>query len=219
MSYFQPFPKVRYQFPNNDVVAYKDLSIRPAIVEQLIGGAANLETYDIKDGETPEIIAYKMYENVNFNWAIMLVNNIMNLYTDWPKTTQHFEDYMYDKYRFQKNNKGDSVTLTDSQVEEFTTFSGTPSNDYRSQIDLNDSEFVTITPHHFVDFDRNYYTYGSHTATEDAFGRPITGPELFPISIWAYEEGLNDEKRTIFLPSMSVVRRMDDELKALVNGR
>ena len=38
----------------------------------------------MKDGETPEIIASKLYGWSGYHWIILLVNNIIDPYFDWP---------------------------------------------------------------------------------------------------------------------------------------
>ena len=54
--------------------------------------------YDVIDGETPEIIAHKYYDNPELHWTILIANDIVDYYRDWPMTTQRFEEYVKDKY-------------------------------------------------------------------------------------------------------------------------
>jgi len=39
--------------------------------------------YDVKDGETPEIIASKLYGDSRFHWIILLANDIVDPVYDW----------------------------------------------------------------------------------------------------------------------------------------
>lgn len=220
MSYFQNFPSVQYQFDDENIKLFKNISIRPAIREELLlAEAEQLQPYYVQSGETPETVAYDYYNDVNMNWVIMLSNNIMNLYTDWPMSDGQLKSYMYDKYRVQPDSDGVERTLTDEQIYEFISFVGSPSNNYKGAIDL-DSENgpkVVIRPHHFTDEDNNEYSVGSINATADAFGRTITTPTLTPVSHEDYEVGLNDEKRKIFIPSSQIARKMKKELSQLLN--
>ena len=43
----------------------------------------DFDYYDVKDGETPEMIAYKYYDDVELHWTIFLVNNIVDYYEDY----------------------------------------------------------------------------------------------------------------------------------------
>jgi hypothetical protein len=56
------------------------------------------DTYKVKEGETPEIIAHKMYGDSELHWIVMLVNNIVDRYHDWPMSTNQFNSYLNQKY-------------------------------------------------------------------------------------------------------------------------
>ena len=56
------------------------------------------DTYDVKEGETPEIIAHKLYGDAELHWVILLVNDITDRYHQWPMTGGQFLDYINDKY-------------------------------------------------------------------------------------------------------------------------
>lgn len=217
MAYFNPFPYVSYQFPDNKIKVYKNLSIRPSVIEDIIGDYSNLENYIIQDGETPETIAFDKYGSVDFHWTIMLTNNIMNLYTDWPVSEETLRDYVYEKYRVQKDSEGVEYTLTDEQVYEFVEFVGTTTNNFISEIDLDNGRSIVIRPHHFVDENGNEFPVDTFTNTVDAWGRPIDNPTLYPVSHLDYEISLNDAKKEIFLPTQETVRKMQRELGPLVN--
>lgn len=223
MSYFNNFPYVQYEFPNGQDSYYKNISIRPAIAEALKGDLTNLSVYYVEDGETPETIAFDVYGDPGMNWVIMLANDIMNLYTDWPVSEKTLEDVIYEKYRVQKDSDGIERTLTDLQVLEFLDFVGTPGNGYTSDINLYDSDNspkVIIKPHHFEDEDNEEYSYATFSATKDAFGRTITNKTtLTPVSHYEYERSLNEEKRKIFIPSANIANRMKRELGSLLNDQ
>ena len=44
--------------------------------------AFDFDYYDVKDGETPEMIAHKYYDDVELHWTIFLANNIVDYYED-----------------------------------------------------------------------------------------------------------------------------------------
>jgi hypothetical protein len=56
------------------------------------------DEYDIIDGETPEIIAEKVYGNAQYHWIVMLTNDIYDYTSDFPLTLLAFNQYMIDKY-------------------------------------------------------------------------------------------------------------------------
>ena len=218
MSYFNNFPKRYYEFDKNNIKLYTDMSIRPAVVDELLSDYSNLEPYTIQDGETPEIIAYKRYDDVELHWAIMLANNIMNLYEDWPMNDKVLKDYISDKYKSQTDNSGNAVTLDDEDLYTFLEFTGTPSNGYTSNHTTTAGNIITLKPHHFEDSSGNSYTFDTLSVTTDARGRSFSLPALTPVSYGTYEELLNESKREIFLPTAAVIRRMKKELGPLVNA-
>ena len=54
--------------------------------------------YLIKDGERPEDIARYYYGSTSYFWIILLANNMKNIYEDWPRTQDVFDQYIIDKY-------------------------------------------------------------------------------------------------------------------------
>ena len=57
-----------------------------------------LDTYDVKNGETPEIIAHKYYGDSQYHWVVLIVNDITDRYHQWPKNQNQFLTYINDKY-------------------------------------------------------------------------------------------------------------------------
>lgn len=56
------------------------------------------DEYDIVDGETPEIIAEKVYGNSQYHWIVMLANDIYDYKTDFPLTQLALDKFVEDKY-------------------------------------------------------------------------------------------------------------------------
>ena len=56
------------------------------------------DTYDVKEGETPESVAYNLYGNEEFHWVVMLDNDITDRYHQWPMRYSQFLQYVNDKY-------------------------------------------------------------------------------------------------------------------------
>jgi hypothetical protein len=54
--------------------------------------------YDIVEGETPEIVAEKIYGNAQYHWIILLVNDRYDYLADWPLTQPNLDQYVIDKY-------------------------------------------------------------------------------------------------------------------------
>ena len=56
------------------------------------------DTYDVKEGESPESIAHKLYGDPELHWVVLLVNDVTDRYHQWPLNYSQFNQYIADKY-------------------------------------------------------------------------------------------------------------------------
>jgi len=56
------------------------------------------DTYDVKEGETPEMIADKLYGDPELHWVVLMVNDITDRFHQWPMNWSQFNQYVTDKY-------------------------------------------------------------------------------------------------------------------------
>ena len=57
-----------------------------------------LDKYDIKENETPEIIADRHHGSPYYHWVVMLLNDISDINHDWVKSTRQLQKYLLTKY-------------------------------------------------------------------------------------------------------------------------
>ena len=97
--YFDSFPVIPYDskgdLNSKDVT---NLLRRVGMRTKLKTNTLLYDTYDVKEGETPEMIAHKLYGDAKLHWIILLVNDITDRYHQWPMTGGQFLDYLNDKY-------------------------------------------------------------------------------------------------------------------------
>ena len=97
--YFAQFPTIPYDSTgtgkSKDV---KNLLSRVGLRQKVKVNTMFFDTYDVKNGETPESIAFKLYDNAELHWVVMLVNNITDRFHDWPMTEAQFLNFINDKY-------------------------------------------------------------------------------------------------------------------------
>ena len=96
--YFDSFPIIQYGSTDGTIKNVTNLLRRVAIRTKVKTNAALFDTYDIKSGETPEIIADKFYDDPELHWVIMLVNNVTDRYHDWLMNEQQFSTFVNEKY-------------------------------------------------------------------------------------------------------------------------
>lgn len=99
MSYFSRFPDIFYDVTGDgNFQVINNLLRRVAFREKVRTNTLLYDTYDVREGESPESIAHKFYGDPEFHWIVLMVNNMMDRYHDWPMTTPQFLDYVNDKY-------------------------------------------------------------------------------------------------------------------------
>jgi hypothetical protein len=224
MKYFSNFPYILYTFPDGVERSINDISRTTEVSDDFFEYATNLETYTIKEGETPEIVAFKFYNDPGLHWMILKANRISNVYTQWPKTTDQFDTYLREKYGTQKTALNDSeVVLNDEDYQSFIEFVGLPDSDFASKIQIDSTDYITLRPHHFEDVDGTVYSYDSIISDsdfKDGFGNVYIRPsalDVTPVSIYDYEVDLNEAKKNILIPSSEFVDDFIKQLRDSVN--
>ena len=97
--YFNSFPVIPYDSKGD--LNFKDVTNllrRVGLRTKLKSNTLLYDTYNVKEGETPEMIAHKLYGDSQLHWIILLVNEITDRYHQWPMTGGQFLDYLNDKY-------------------------------------------------------------------------------------------------------------------------
>ena len=97
--YFASFPKIYYDSKGQgDPKVVTNLLKRVAIRTKVRNNASLYDTYDIMNGDTPESLADRFYDDPELHWVIMLVNNVTDRYHDWPMNEQQFSTFVNEKY-------------------------------------------------------------------------------------------------------------------------
>ena len=97
--YFKSFPVIPYDSKGD--LQFKDVTNllrRVGMRTKLKTNTFLYDTYDVKEGETPEMIAHKLYGDSELHWIVLLVNEITDRYHQWPMSGMQFLDYINDKY-------------------------------------------------------------------------------------------------------------------------
>ena len=93
------FPKVFYDNKGDGKYSIMtNLLRRVKLIDNAKLNIIDFDYYDVKDGETPEMIAHKYYGDVNLHWTILTINEIVDYYEDWPMSVQRFEEFVKEKY-------------------------------------------------------------------------------------------------------------------------
>lgn len=97
--YFGSFPVIPYDSKGD--LKFKDVTNllrRVGIRTKLKSNALLYDTYNVKEGETPEMIAHKLYGDSELHFVIMIINDITDRYHQWPMSLPQFQEFINDKY-------------------------------------------------------------------------------------------------------------------------
>jgi len=64
----------------------------------IASGQFIFDTYDVRNGEKPEDIAYKWFGDAQLHWVILMTNDVTDRYYDWPMNDAQFAEFIVDKY-------------------------------------------------------------------------------------------------------------------------
>jgi len=99
--YFSNFSNFAYDFEikgQRKVLIVTDITTNVRFRKDLLANISLYDEYDLVDGETPEIVAEKIYGNPEYHWIIMLVNERFDYIADYPLTYDALLNYVKDKY-------------------------------------------------------------------------------------------------------------------------
>ena len=97
--YFANFPRIPYDnYGTGDFRLTPNILKRIAVRANVKTTTSLFDTYDVKEGETPELIADKLYGNPEFHWVVLMMNDVVDRYHQWPMSRRQFLAHLNDKY-------------------------------------------------------------------------------------------------------------------------
>ena len=99
--FFDAFPKIQYDINGVQNPSYETVTNifhRLGYVKEVLANASSYYYYEIKDEDTPENLAEKVYGNPNAGWMIIYANNIVDPQWDWPLDDESFKAYVTERY-------------------------------------------------------------------------------------------------------------------------
>jgi hypothetical protein len=195
-KFFNFYPTTVYTNSNEstsyDIVT--NIIARFAFEKSLKENSALFYSYDIQDGDTPEIIANKYYGSPEKHWIVMLFNDIVDPQYDWPLTDRNLIVYINDKYSANgaaSNPSKSGIAWAQSNIKTYykivTRVNSNPTKDTiveKIEVDANTYANVSVTTATYTLQDTNRIT------------ESITKQPLY---YYDYETEVNEGKRKITL--------------------
>ncbi len=176
MSYFEELPNISYvsllpnQNRSDERIEVKNLFKRAKLRTDIDQSITAFDFYLIQDNERPDIVADKIYGNVELDWVILVTNNITSIRNQWPLSNNELYNYSLEKYISEEN----MMATHHFETKEI--------KDKYGRILLEEKLIV----------DQNF----SFTYTKDDNTVETVTPAQ-SVSNYAYEQRLNEDKRKI----------------------
>jgi hypothetical protein len=213
-KYFNYFPQTAYYLSDDN----SSLDVVTNLMSRFSFNATSKDKlvmyykYDISDGETPEIIADKLYGSPEKHWIILSVNNIKNPQFDWPLRYNDLVKYVDIKYRGVKyaNNatSGTGLSWSKSNIHSYyiNEKRSLPSGDETTEtIVIDAATFANTNTTSTVVYTLYDSTNVTITTTKSS------------ISYYEYEMQANEDKRTIDILRPEFVKTIEQEFRNVIS--
>ena len=95
-------PDLFYNFSSrpldSDYLLVKNIWRRAQILVEYKSQVTLFTEENVRDGERPEDVASRLYRNPFYNWTILVINDITDVYSQWPKSVIQLQNFINDKY-------------------------------------------------------------------------------------------------------------------------
>jgi hypothetical protein len=105
MPYFSYLPNIdlavrpiKFPWSEQQYKVAKNIFRRFKLSESALDTATYFKKYVIDDSDRPDIVSEIVYGRSDYDWIIMMCNNIINPYFDWPMSTSVLMEYIQTKY-------------------------------------------------------------------------------------------------------------------------
>ena len=198
-NYFSQLPDFEYVNRTedgkriSDYTQVKNLFKRGKLREDIFQETTFFEQYQIQGDDRPDNVAQKVYGDASLDWVVLLSNNIINLYEEWPLPQASFDDYILEKY----NMDWDKV------------YNGI--HHYESN-EVTNSQGVVIFPKGVRVGAAQSVSYFDEVDNQQVTVDPVSKG----IINYDYERDLNDAKRNIFLLKGMYLNIVYDDIEKMM---
>lgn len=219
MSYFSSFPSIAFDLEGRRFRApaqyalVTDVTAGIRILRGIVDNISVFEYYTVLDGETPEIVAEKLWSNPRWHWIVLLLNEMYHP-QNFVKSTIDLDMYIKKKYGTPQLNYSDGMEIANRKLSV-----------YRNE----DLDFVlpapftvsgqTVTPSYEQLPDNNYptvkWTYDNgQIAPQPTDAYSVAN--MVAYSAYDFEVTLNEDKRKIKIVSKGVADQIASQFAAVM---
>jgi hypothetical protein len=209
-KYFNYFPKVPYFLndENTSLEVVTNLTTKFKFDNTFKENSVVYYDYIVKDGETPEIIADKLYGSSERHWIILLINDIVHPQLDWPieqNSLIKLIDNKYESFADVANNQT-GLQWSQSNIKEYYVTEEIKNlSDNSTTISINQ-----ITPAVYANTTN---TVENYTLSSNVF--VTVSKTKSTKTYYDYEIENNESKRNIKLLKNEFIPTIEEEFKNL----
>jgi hypothetical protein len=198
MQYFETLPKVIYNDPVLGQKLLTNLMARVSMMPQTLQNPLVFYPYDIQEGDTPEIIAYKYYGDSYRYWMVLFANQIMDPQWQWPIDNLTLDNYLSDKY---------PNTNVDTTIHHY--LKTVTSVDNTSRTSTITETIIDLTAYNALARTTRSYTLPN--------GSTVTvTTDKSSVNIYDYEMSVNEKNRSIRLINAVYADQLEKEFQTLM---
>jgi hypothetical protein len=209
MLYFNSFPKIATTDYKGNGITATNIMTRVNMIPSLMKNPLLFYSYDIQEGDTPEIVASKYYGDANRHWMVLYANQILDPQWSWPLTTQQLGKYIADKYAAdaEEANVPSSISYAQQTIKHHLKTFGTNNSDTgrtNLTVIVDEEDWNLIQPETITQ------TFSNGTSVQKIISKSA-------ISLYDYEVQANERKRKIFLINNIYASQLEAQLKELLS--
>jgi hypothetical protein len=226
MPYFTELPKTLY--PNLDAedgtyVQLTNILTRSNFLREVNENVSLFYDYEVKDGETPEVIAEKLYGDVGRFWIVLMFNNLSNPYYDFPLVQEQVHDLITQKYTQSIEDSQTTIHHWEERITRTVFYNQMPQSSnvttfVVSELQQNSNTGIAEARPYLPMVADTVQDGGSYT---EVFPDGVTigvSYQYAAISNYAHEQSVNEKKRRIRLLDAGYVGTVEAELRRLMTA-
>ena len=81
-----------------DFLFVKNIWRRAEVLTEFKSQVTIFNEITVRDGERPEDVATAFYNNPFYNWTVLIANDVVDVYSQWPRSITQLQDFINQKY-------------------------------------------------------------------------------------------------------------------------
>lgn len=163
LFFFKNHPVVEYDLDNTgQTIAIRNFLRKFTFRNEIKDNISSFSTWTIRDEDTPEVIAHKLYDSPYLYWIVMMLNNILDPMFQWPMTDKELYGYcdkiygasgIYAHHHFEAEKPVEIEDLPEGTIvdERYHRKTSISNYDYESYLNEKRRKIKLLKPEYLAD--------------------------------------------------------------------